>query len=98
MIEVQAFIGNISAQDYKGQYKVYYDFYDEIIKYPQFDENKHCLRFDEIYESINADWLEEEKDKIQQCVEVMLDALGDIEKEEPETYLEIVKNLSALSQ
>jgi preprotein translocase subunit SecF len=40
---------------------VCYSFYDEIINYPQFDENKHCLRFDDIYESINVDWLEEEK-------------------------------------
>ena len=47
--------------DYVQQYKVCYSFYDEIINYPQFDENKHCLRFDDIYESINVDWLEEEK-------------------------------------
>lgn len=79
--------------DNKQQYKVCYAFYDQIIKYPQFDENKHCLRFDEIYESINADWLEEEKDKIQQCVEVMLDALRDIEMNEPATYKEIVAKI-----
>ncbi len=41
----------------KQQYKVCYAFYDEIIKYPQFDENTHCLKFDEIYESINLDWI-----------------------------------------
>lgn len=76
--------------DYKQQYKVCYDFYDEIIKYPQFDENKHCLKFDEIYEGINPDWLEEEKEKIQQCVEVMLDALREIEMSEPATFNEIV--------
>lgn len=31
----------VQALDCHGQYKVCYDFYDEIIKYPQFDENKH---------------------------------------------------------
>lgn len=41
----------------KQQYKVCYAFYDEIFKYPQFDENTHCLKFDEIYESINLDWI-----------------------------------------
>lgn len=39
-------------------------FYDEIIKYPQSDENKRCLEFDDIYESINSDWIKEEMDKI----------------------------------
>ncbi len=78
---------------YKRQYKVCYDFYDEIIKYPQYDENKHCLKFDEIYESINTDWLEEDKDKIQQCVEVMLKALRDIEMSEPAIFNEIVAKI-----
>ena len=88
----------ICKQDYKGQYKVCYDFYDEIIKYPQFDENKLCLKFDEIYESINSEWLEEEKDKMQQCVEIMLEALRDIEKVDPDTFAVIAKNLSTSSR
>lgn len=79
--------------DNKQQYKVCYAFYDEIIKYPQFDENKHCLRFDEIYESINSDWIEEEKGKIQQCVVVMLGALRDIEQYEPATFQKIVAQI-----
>ena len=83
----------VRVLDYRGQYKVCYDFYDEIIKYPQFDENKHCLKFDEIYESINPNWLDEENEKIQQCVEVMLDALRDIEQYEPATFNEIVAQI-----
>ena len=79
--------------DYVQQYKVCYSFYDEIINYPQFDENKHCLRFDDIYESINANWLEEDKDKIQQCVEVMLDALRDMEMKAPATFQKIVSKI-----
>lgn len=79
--------------DYTQQYKVCYAFYDEIIIYPQFDENKHCLMFDEIYEGINPNWLEEEKEKIQQCVEVMLDALRDIEMSEPATFQKIVAKI-----
>lgn len=35
--------------DYKNQYKICYAFYDEIIKYPQWDENEFCLFFDELY-------------------------------------------------
>ena len=84
---------NVRSLDYQQQYKVCYIFYDEIIKYPQFDENKHCLKFDEIYESINPDWLEEEKDKIEQCVEVMGEALKDIEQSYPETFQKIVTQI-----
>ncbi len=84
---------DVRSLDYKQKYKVCYDFYDEIIKYPQFDENKHCLKFDEIYESINPDWLEEEKDKIEQCVEVMGEALKDIEQSYPETFQKIVTQI-----
>ncbi len=51
------------------------------------------MRFDDIYESINADWLEEEKDKIQQCVEVMLDALRDMEMKAPATFQKIVSKI-----
>ena len=76
----------VRVLDYRGQYKVCYAFYDEIIKYPQFDMNKHCLKFDEIYESIYPNWLEEEIEKIQQCVEVMLMALRGIEMSEPATF------------
>ena len=84
----------LGSLDYKQQFKVCYSFYDEIIKYPQFDENLHCLRFDEIYESINPDWLEEEKGKIRQGVEVMLKALRDIEMSEPATFNEIVAQIT----
>ncbi len=79
--------------DYKQQYKFCYVFYDEIIKYSQFDENKFRLKFDEIYESINPDWIDEEIEKIQQCVEVMLDALSDIEMNESATFQKIVARI-----
>ena len=64
--------------DYAAAYRHYIDF---------------CLWFDDIYESINADWLEEEKDKIQQCVEVMLDALRDMEMKAPATFQKIVSKI-----
>lgn len=83
----------LSTLDCKEQYKICYAFYDEIIKYPQFDENKHCQKFDEIYESINPDWLEEERDKVVQCVEEMLDALRDIEMNESVTFQKIVAEI-----
>lgn len=53
-ISIERLKDNLCTLDYKKQYKACYAFYDEIIKYPQFDENNHCLRFDEIYESING--------------------------------------------
>ena len=87
------FFEAIKALSYKQQYKVCFAFYDEIIKYPQYDENKNCLKFDEIYESINPDWLEEEKDKIQQCMEVMGNALRDMEQYEPAVFQKIVAKI-----
>lgn len=79
--------------DYKQQYKACYVFYEESIKYPELDENEQCLKFDEIYESISPDWFEEEKGKIQQRVEVMLDALRDIEKEKLAIFQEIAAKI-----
>ena len=83
----------VRTLDFRRQYKVCFAFYDEIIKYPQYDENKNCLKFDEIYESINPDWLEEEKVKIQQCMEVMGNALRDIEQYEPAVFQKIVAKI-----
>lgn len=80
-------IAVVRALDYKGQYKVCYDFYDEIIMHPQFDENKHCLKFDEILNGLTK------KKMIQQCVEVMLDALRDIGHFEPATFQKIVAKI-----
>ena len=79
--------------DYKKQYKVCYAFYDEIIKYPQWDENEFCLFFDEIYERINPDMLDDEITKIRQCVNEMDNALSEIVRYEPGTFRRIAEQL-----
>ena len=79
--------------DYKGQYKVCYAFYDEIIKYPQWDENEFCLLFDELYERINPDMLDDEITKIRQCVNEMDNALSEIDRYEPGTFRRIAEQL-----
>lgn len=48
----------VRALDHKAQYKVCYAFYDAIIKYPRWDNNRFCLLFDEIYEAIDPDALD----------------------------------------
>ena len=84
----------VRALVYKGQYKVCYAFYDEIIKYPQWDENRFCLLFDEIYESINPDMLDEEIMKIHQCVNEMDNALSEIDRYDPGTFHRIAEELA----
>lgn len=80
--------------DYKGQYKVCYAFYDEIIKYPQWDENEFCLFFDEIYEAIDPDALDGEILRIHQCVNEMDNALSEIDRYDPGTFRRIAEQLA----
>lgn len=79
--------------DYKNQYKVCYAFYDEIIKYPQWDENEFCLNFDELYERINPEMLDDEITKIRQCVNEMDNALSEIDRYDPRTFHRIAEQL-----
>ena len=80
--------------DYKVQYKVCSAFYDEIIKYPQWDENEFCLFFDELYERINPDMLDDEITKIRQCVNEMDNALSEIDRDDPGTFHRIAEQLA----
>ncbi len=80
--------------DYKNQYKICYAFYDEIIKYPQWDENEFCLFFDELYERINPEMLDEEILKIRQCVNEMDNALSEIDRYDPGTFYELADELA----
>ena len=83
----------IRELDYKGQYKVCYAFYDEIIKHPRWDENRFCLLFDEIYESIDPEMLDEEITKIHQCVNEMDNALSEIDRYDLGTFHRIAEEL-----
>lgn len=80
--------------DYKNQYKICYAFYDEIIKYPQWDENESCLLFDEIYEAIDPDMLDEEILRIRQCVNEMDNALSEMDEREPGTFCEMAEEMA----
>ena len=79
----------IRALDYKAQYKVCYAFYDAIFKYPRWDNNRICLLFDEIYEAIDPDMLDEEILKIRQCVNEMDNVLSEMDEREPGTFCEM---------
>lgn len=61
-------IAAVRAMGYEEQYRVCYAFYDEILKYLRWDNNRFGLLFDDIYESINPDALDEEILRIRQCV------------------------------
>lgn len=87
-------IEEVRKLDYKGQYKVCYAFYDEIIKYPQWDENEFCLFFDEIYEAIDPDALDGEILRIHQCVNEMDNALSEIDRYDPGTFRRIAEQLA----
>jgi len=78
----------VRALDYKAQYKVCYAFYDAIIKYPRWDNNRFCLLFDEIYEAIDPDILDEEILRIRQCVNEMDNVLSEMDEREPGTFCE----------
>ena len=83
----------IRALDYKAQYLVCYAFYDAIIKYPRWDSNRFCLLFDDIYESINPEMLDEEILKIRQCVNEMDNVLSEMDEREPGTFYELAEKL-----
>ena len=79
----------VRALDYKSQYKVCYAFYDAIIKYSRWDNNRFCLLFDDIYEAIDPDMLNEEMLRIRQCVNEMDNVLSEMDEREPGTFCEM---------
>lgn len=83
----------VRALDHKAQYKVCYAFYDAIIKYPRWDNNRFCLLFDEIYEAIDPDALDDEILRIHQCVNEMDNALSEIDRYDPGTFYELVEEM-----
>lgn len=84
----------VRALDYRAQFKVCYAFYDAVIKYPRWDNNRFCLLFDEIYESIDPGMLDEEITKIHQCVNEMDNVLSEMDEREPGTFCEMAEELA----
>ena len=82
-------ISAVRALGYEGQYRVCYAFYDEIVKYPRWDNNRFGQMFDDIYESINPDMLEEEILRIRQCVNEMDNVLSEMDSKDPGAFLSI---------
>lgn len=73
--------------------EVCYVFYDSIIKYPRWDNNRFCLLLDEIYEAIDPDMLDEEILRIHQCVNEMDNVLSEMDEREPGTFCEMAGEL-----
>lgn len=83
----------VRALDYQGRYRVCYAFYDAIIKYSRWDNNRFCQLFDDIYESIDPEMLDEEILKIRQCVNEMDNVLSEMDEPEPGTFCELAEEL-----
>lgn len=84
----------VRALDYQGRYKVCYAFYDAIMKYPRWDNNRFCLLFDEIYEAIDPDMLDEEILRIRQSVNEMDNVLSEMDEREAGTFCEMAEELA----
>ncbi len=84
----------VRSLDYKAQYKVCCAFYDSIIKYPRWDNNRFCLLFDEIYEAIDPDALDDEILRIHQCVNEMDNVLSEVDEREPGAFYELAEQLA----
>ena len=54
------------------------------------------MLFDDIYESINPEMLDEEITKIRQCVNEMDNALSEIDRCDPGTFYELAGELAEL--
>lgn len=83
----------VRALDYKGQYKVCVAFYNEIIKCPQWDNNRFGLLFDDLFESIDPKMLEEELLRLHQCVNELDNTISEIDDYDPMTFFQIAKEL-----
>lgn len=83
----------VSSLDYKGQYIVCVAFYNEIIKFPRWDNNRFGLLFDELFESINPKNREEELLRLHQCVNELDNFISEIDDYDPTTFFQIAKGL-----
>lgn len=83
----------VRALDYKGQYKVCVAFYNEIIKYLRWENNRFGLLFDDLFESIDPKNLEEELLRLHQCVNELDNTISEIDEYDPTTFFQIVKKL-----
>ena len=89
-------IAAIRALGYEGQYRVCYAFYDEIIKYSRWDNNRFGQLFDFVYEGINPDALDEEILRIRQCVNEMDNVLSEMDSKDPGAFLSIERVLASI--
>lgn len=83
----------VRGLDYKGKYKVCVAFYNEIIKYPRWDNNRFGLLFDDLFESIDPKNLEEELLRLHQCVNELDNTISEIDEYDPTAFFQIVKEL-----
>lgn len=83
----------VRALGYKQQYKVCEAFYNEIIKYPRWDNNRFGLLFDDLFESIDPKNLEEQLLRLHQCVNELDNTISEIDDYDPTTFFQIAKEL-----
>ena len=94
IVYVDIEMGNLRGKcNYKGQYKVCVAFYNEIIKFPRWDNNRFGLLFDELFESINPKKPEEELLRLHQCVNELDNFIGEIDDYDSTTFFQIAKGL-----
>lgn len=79
--------------NYLGQYKVCFTFYDEIVKYPRWHDCKFCILFDELYEAIDPDYLDESILRIHQCINEIDNILSEMDIKDPGAFFQISRVL-----
>lgn len=85
----------VRALNYLGQYKVCFTFYDEIIKYPRWN-SKCCHLFDEFYEAIDPDYLDESILRIHQCINEIDNILSEMDVKDPGSFFQISRALEPI--
>lgn len=89
-------MGAVRALNYLGQYKVCFTFYDEIVKYPRWHNSKYCILFDELYEAIDPDYLDESILRIHQCINEIDNILSEMDVKDPGSFFQISRVLEPI--
>lgn len=86
----------IRVLSYVGKYKVCFTFYDEIVKYPRWHNSKFCILFDELYEAIDPDNLDDSILKIHQCINEIDNILSEMDVRDPGAFFQISRALEPI--
>ena len=84
----------VRALDYKAQYKVCEVFYKMIFVGFPGEDMPFCRLFNNLFERINPNCLEDNVRVIRQCVNEMDNLLSDIDDHDPATFYELADELA----